>query len=47
VLAVMAGVFVLSSLMLGPAITGSGDSDRAKDVPPGTLPTLTGHDDHH
>jgi hypothetical protein len=47
VLAVMAAMFVLSSLMLGPAITGSGDSDRATDVPPVTGPTPAGHDDHH
>lgn len=47
VLAVMAAVFVLSSWVLGPAITGSGDSDRAKDVPSVTSPPPAAHDDHH
>lgn len=47
VLGVMAGVFVLSSFVLGPASMGSGDGDRAKDLPTTTLATPRGHDGHH
>lgn len=49
VLGVMAGVFLLSSFALGPAITGSGDDARAKDVPARTAPAPAPgrHDDHH
>ena len=46
-LGVMAGMFVLSSFVLGPAITGSGDGERANDVPARTVPAAGGHDDHH